>query len=125
MFLKNSKISVRKEDMENGVIHLELSDLVGKRVNPALLGGKSGLLVVYADWCGHCKKLKPLWEKLNMQDNQVVYLAVNESHEKNLVSTMKVSGFPTIFMISPSGNLSPYSGGRDEASLKKGARGGK
>lgn len=71
----------------------------------------------YAEWCGHCKRTKPEFQKLldNYKGNVKILLINAESQEnKELVKSQKISGFPTI-RYYPSGlteNYSEFDGGR-------------
>lgn len=70
----------------------------------ATLDGRANVLVMfYAPWCGHCKRLSPTWEELGMRFHGVESVTIasfdatlNE-HER-----VHVAGFPTI-MFSPAG----------------------
>ena len=61
-------------------------------------------LITDAPWCGHCKKLKPIYEKLgeNYKDNKNVVIAMVDA-TANEVEGLEVSGFPTLKFF-PSGS---------------------
>lgn len=84
----------------------------------ALDTSKDVLVEFYAPWCGHCKQLAPVYEKLAKayaSEKNVVIASVNadEAENKGLASTYGVSGFPTIKFF-PKGDKSgqEYSAGR-------------
>jgi len=83
--------------------------------------GKTVFLKFLAPWEGHCKKMKPDWDKL---------MAAFATHESTLVAdvdctaagkelceSVGVRGYPTIKYGSPT-NMEDYKGGRDFASLE-------
>jgi len=71
----------------------------------------------YADWCGHCKRTKPEFQKLmeSYKGNIKLMMVDCEAPEnKELVKQQGISGFPTI-RYYPSGlssSYQDYTGGR-------------
>lgn len=72
----------------------------------------------YAPWCGHCKKLAPIWEDLaeiyqsNSTDAQVIIAGVD--HTANDVTTEKnIEGYPTLIFYPANGKIDPETGFRE------------
>ena len=83
------------------------------------------LVLIYADWCGHCKKIKPTWdkvsEKVNKEDElKMVKINCGEGtpEQKQLMSKYDVDGYPTILIVD-NGKATPYEGDRTEDALLK------
>lgn len=79
------------------------------------------LLEAYAPWCGHCKKLEPIYtelaEKLSTESDVVIAKMDATENEHPL---MPVTGFPTLRLFKP-GSKTPvdYSGDRSMKDLVK------
>ena len=78
--------------------------------------GPVTVVLVYADWCGHCHTYKPEFNKLAQSPNrtsQVLSLnetmvdAANESLKKlnNNAKSIKVDGYPSTLVVSNNGSL--------------------
>lgn len=82
---------------------------------------KSGkqLVLFYADWCGHCKKIKPVWEEAaaEINDKDKKMLKVNcgggSKKEKEIMEKYNIDGYPTIILFK-NGKPSPYEGARNK-----------
>lgn len=82
-------------------------------------------LEAYAPWCGHCKKLAPIWDDLGMafadsSGSSKVVIAKIDATENDLPKALKVEGFPTLMLFKGDGTApKKYEGGRDFKSLSK------
>lgn len=76
-----------------------------------------------SQWCGHCKRLAPTWEKLadEVADNEGVHVAkVDCTTQRDVCSAQGVRGYPTLklFTGGDASDGKKYAGSRDLASLK-------
>jgi protein disulfide-isomerase-like protein len=82
---------------------------------------KSGkhLVLFYADWCGHCKKIKPEWDEAaaEIKDKDKKMLKINcgggSEKEKELMEKYNIDGYPTIILFKD-GKPTPYEGARNK-----------
>lgn len=59
----------------------------------------SGRIVVvdfYADWCGPCKRLKPVLEEASSECSSALFAAFDIDSDMNYVSEMGISSVPTV-----------------------------
>jgi thiol-disulfide isomerase/thioredoxin len=82
------------------------------------------LALFYADWCGHCKTVKPIWkeaaEKANKDKKRMIMIDVGgkTADQQAIIDKYQIDGFPTI-LVFQNGKSEPYSGKRDvDAFLK-------
>ena len=87
---------------------------------------KSGtkLVLFYADWCGHCKKIKPIWEETSSEVNEpeVKMIMVNCGEgtpaDQKIMKKYSIDGYPTIIKFV-NGKAQLYQGERDPESFKE------
>jgi protein disulfide isomerase family A protein 3 len=76
---------------------------------------KDVLVEFYAPWCGHCKKLTPIYDELGekMADENVEIVKMDAT-ANDVPSGYDVRGFPTLYWL-PAGTKKPvsYDGGRE------------
>ena len=83
--------------------------------------GKTVFIKFFAPWCGHCKKLKPDWDKLMDafagSKTQLVADVDCTAEGKPLCDANGVRGYPTLKWGDPSA-LEDYKGAREYSALK-------
>lgn len=78
--------------------------------------GKDTLVEFYAPWCGHCKKLTPVFEELGekLRGEQVAIVKMDAT-ANDVPPQFEVRGFPTLFWLPRGEKSTPvkYEGGRE------------
>ena len=96
--------------------------LVGKNFHDVAMNAEKDVLVeFYAPWCGHCKQLTPIWDKLGetYKDHPTIVIAKMDS-TANELEEVKVQGFPTIKLFKKGTNeIVDYNGDRTEEGFTK------
>lgn len=89
------------------VIHINQSEFIEKvydyKKNPdkwVYEGSKPAIVDFYADWCGPCRRLSPVLEKLaeKYKDKIVIY-KVNTDKERELAAAFGITSLPTLVFI--------------------------
>ena len=88
--------------------------------NNTMSGGgnnKVDIILFKADWCGHCKRFKPVWEMLNKQfQSKFNFIMYDADKDTNMIKEYKVDGFPTI-LFKDGEHVKPYDGSREYEDL--------
>jgi protein disulfide isomerase family A protein 3 len=96
-----------------------VATIVGENFADIVLDDTKDVLIeLYAPWCGHCKKLVPIYDELaaSLKDVENVVIAkMDATANDSPHGKYQAKGYPTIFF-APAGkkdNPVPYSGERD------------
>ena len=84
-------------------------------------GTKPAIVDFYADWCGPCRRLSPVLEKLaeKYKDKIVVY-KVDTDKERELAAAFGITSLPTLVFIPMDGKPQASQGALPEEVLEKG-----
>jgi thiol-disulfide isomerase/thioredoxin len=102
------------------VVGLALVGLVVYALRSRSEGFSSGdtFTLYYADWCPHCKAVKPVFSQwsssgsVTVKDKTVVTKMVEADTSPDLVSKAGVKGFPTMILTKADGTTVEYKGDR-------------
>jgi len=91
--------------------------------NPSTFVYKGKLPAVidfYADWCGPCRKVAPIMEKLaNEYDGKLLVYKINVDHEKELATVFQIQSIPTVLFIPKKGQPMMQVGAMQEDGYRK------
>lgn len=100
-----------------GVEEITLDDFDLTSGSAVLKGGKDGMLLVYASYCGYCTMVKPEWMKLGklMKDmpGKVYALQGDTPKNQDLFKYMTITTVPDIRYVNSSGNIDSVKYGDD------------
>lgn len=77
------------------------------------------LIDFYADWCGPCKKMNPILNRIADQNKQVKLLKIDAEKSDNIASVFKVEEIPTYVIIKNGRQVWRGVGEMDEAELRE------
>jgi len=58
--------------------------------------GGDWFIEFYAPWCGHCKKLAPIWDELAASAKTFKVAKINCQDEDDIAKRFSIKGFPTL-----------------------------
>ena len=74
----------------------------------------------YADWCGPCRRVAPIMEKLATEyDGQLLVYKINVDQEKELAAAFQVKSIPMVLFIPLEGQPMMQVGAMQESEYKK------
>lgn len=81
-----------------------LYHLVGAEHDKVIKSGKDVFVKYFAPWCGHCKRLAPIFEELaELYDGKDVIVAEMD-HTLNDVEGVEIKGYPTLVLFPADGS---------------------
>ena len=74
----------------------------------AVAKDKANLYFFHTDWCGHCIKAMPEWEKLEQGpkrfgDTEVSFIRVNAENDRETADLYEVNAYPTVKLETSTG----------------------
>jgi protein disulfide-isomerase A1 len=94
--------------------------VVGKNFDEVVRAKKDVLVEFYAPWCGHCKKLEPIYDELGAhfaKDDNIV-IAKMDATANGTPKDVSVQGFPTIIFFDADNKQVSYDGERELDAFK-------
>ena len=74
----------------------------------------------YADWCGPCRRVAPIMERLAEEfDGKLLVYKINVDQEKDLAAAFQVKSIPMVLFIPMEGQPMMQVGAMQEAEYKK------
>ena len=122
-----TSVSVSAQNEDSRVKHITYKDFLKeiwdfeKNPNDFVFTGKTAAIVdFYADWCGPCRKVAPILERLaDEYAGKLTIYKINVDKEKDLASAFRVSSIPTLLFIPLEGQPMMQAGAMSEQDFKK------
>ena len=72
-----------------------------------------------ADWCGPCKKVRPIVEELSRDQSEVKFQIIDVDSEGELTRKFKVKSIPTFILIEDGKEVNRFTGAKTRNDLEK------
>jgi len=114
----NQRLGVKSSSGSKSSGKSDVIELTDSNFNKQVLDSKDIWLVeFYAPWCGHCQRLKPIYEEVATELKDKVKVAALDATENQIqANKYGVKGFPTIKLFV-NGEAEDYNGGRTKEEL--------
>ncbi|KOC62772.1 Thioredoxin domain-containing protein 5 [Habropoda laboriosa] len=112
---ENDQVNIKTDNSDN-TAYAVLS-LTGGSFKYGIENGIS-FVKFFAPWCGHCKRLAPIWKDLGKKfltnDNvNIVNVDCTLNISRDLCNEQEVDGFPTLYLYRDGHKVSEYNGARN------------
>lgn len=116
---------LQKKNLDKKKVHFKetFECSTDKPNNKSNKSTKSKIILMWADWCGHCIKFKPEFDKCRREivegnlNDKVEVLDFNEKDYPKKLAEYGGQGFPTVIFEDSEGNFDSYEGPRTSDAL--------
>ncbi len=87
-----------------------------KELDKRIKSGPLTLVLVYADWCGHCQRFKPMMKDLEMCEGRSIQTARvrDDMFPKSSISSAKIEGYPSLLLVKENGEVASFKNGEGD-----------
>ena len=73
---------------------------------------KYTILKFSAEWCGPCKRIHPLFEKLSIEEkyNNICFISIDVDESRDICEKFQIEGMPTFILIENEKEITRFSG---------------
>jgi thiol-disulfide isomerase/thioredoxin len=86
-------------------------ETAAKEASALFQNGSLTMVLIYADWCGHCHHYLPTWKKLgNTPGRTANMVSVHHDMVEKVpaIANAKLDGYPSVLKVSPDGAIEKY-----------------
>ncbi len=95
------------------MLYTEFEDLVQSTKDRAVI------IDVWAPWCGPCKAMKPIFEKLSGEySSRAEVVAIDADESPEVVEQLRISGIPTVLVFREGAEVARRMGAQGESALR-------
>lgn len=100
-----------------GLARAEVLVLTQDNFKSELEKHKNLFVKFYAPWCGHCKRLAPIWEEMSGEFSVMPVAEVDCTTHTEICGKYGVNGYPTIKLLQSNGAVMDYDGPREKQDM--------
>ena len=100
-----------------GLARAEVLVLTQDNFKSELEKHKNLFIKFYAPWCGHCKRLAPVWEEMSGEFSVMPVAEVDCTTHTEICGKYGVNGYPTIKLLQSNGAVMDYDGPREKQDM--------
>ena len=91
---------LKHQQEQQAVQETPVIDLNSSNFDDALSKNKLLLVDFWAEWCGPCKSMHPIFSRMAKKYNHVRFARVNIDHSQNIATKFNVQSIPTFIMFN-------------------------
>jgi len=96
--IKQRKLEDMLKRQNQDQVKPEIIDLGGTNFDSVVSSEKPTLVDFWADWCGPCKTMHPVFDSLSKKYPQIQFARVNVDMNQNIAMRFGVQSIPTFIM---------------------------
>lgn len=103
------------------MIKFMASQIINDKVTASEIENSKGFLLIdfWAEWCGPCKRLAPIFEASAQQNKDIKFAKVNVDDNPELASMHNIRSIPTMILFKDGKPFQSRVGGMDLLSLNE------